>query len=243
VNLFSSAIAWIFDPKNSVGANGIPIRMFEHVWITLLAVAIACVIAIPLGFLVGHTGRGKGIAVGFSGGVRALPTLGLLTILALWIGLGLEAPLISFVILAIPSILAGAYSGIEAIDPVTVDASRAQGMTEWQILTKVEIPLGLPLLVGGIRASVLQVVATVTLAAYINAGGLGGYAFAGLANQDYTEVLGGSILVIVLAIVFELIFAALQRLAVPAGVSGRAARRNRVSPQRSPQSIPEGTSP
>ncbi|MFZ6993025.1 ABC transporter permease [Curtobacterium sp. RRHDQ66] len=233
MNLFAGAIAWIFDPANSVGANGIPVRLWEHVWITLLTIVIACAIAVPLGLVIGHTGRGKSLAVGFSGGVRALPTLGLLTILALWIGLGIEAPLISLVILAIPSILAGTYSGLEAIDRVTIDAARAQGMTTWQLLTKVEIPLGLPLIVGGIRAAVLQVIATATLAAYINAGGLGGYAFSGLANQDYEEVLGGSLLVIALAIVFEIVFAVLQRLAVPAGITAASAGDGRRDADRS----------
>ncbi|MGN8050457.1 ABC transporter permease [Curtobacterium sp. 22159] len=246
MNLFAQGIAWIFDPANNTGDNAILVRLGEHVAITLLTVAIATVIAVPLGLLIGHTGKGRSVAVGLSGGVRALPTLGLLTLLALWLGLGLQAPVISFVILAIPSILAGTYSGVEAIDRVTIDAARAQGMTAWQVLGKVEIPLALPLIVGGIRAAVLQVVATVTLAAYINAGGLGGYAFSGLANSDYVEVLGGSILVIVLAIVFEIVFAVLQRLAVPAGVSAGAADRSRRSTRSSAPraSTPvEGTHP
>ena len=240
MNLFAQGFAWIFDPSNNTGSNAILVRLGEHVGITLLTVAIAVVIAVPLGLLIGHTGRGRSLAVGLSGGVRALPTLGLLTLLALWLGLGLEAPVISFVILAIPSILAGTYSGVEAIDRVTIDSARAQGMTPWQVLGKVEIPLALPLIVGGIRAAVLQVVATVTLAAYINAGGLGGYAFSGLANSDYVEVLGGSILVIALAIAFEIVFAALQRLAVPAGVSTGSARQSRRS---TPRSAPRASTP
>jgi len=246
VNLFAQGFAWIFDPANNVGPNAIGVRLLEHVWITLLTVAIAVVIAVPIGLLIGHTGKGRSLAVGVSGGIRALPTLGLLTLLALWIGLGVQAPIISLVILAIPSVLAGTYSGVEAIDRVTVDAARAQGMTPWQILGRVEVPLALPLIVGGIRAAVLQVVATATLVAYINAGGLGGYAFSGIANQDYAEVLGGSIVVIALAIAFEIVFAALQRLAVPAGLSAGETRRNRRSTRSSAPraSTPvEGTHP
>ncbi|MBT2503957.1 ABC transporter permease [Curtobacterium sp. ISL-83] len=245
MNLFLQGIAWIFAPANNVGQDAILVRLGQHVGITLLTVAIAMVIAVPLGLLIGHTGKGRSLAVGFSGGIRALPTLGLLTLLALWLGLGLQAPIISFVILAIPSILAGTYSGVEAVDRVTIDAARAQGMTAWQILGKVEIPLALPLIVGGIRASVLQVVATVTLAAYINAGGLGGYAFSGLANSDYVEVLGASLVVIALAIAFEIIFAVLQRLAVPAGITAGTARPSRRSTSSAPRaSTPvEGTHP
>ena len=233
MNLLAQGIAWIFDPANHVGPDSIGVRLWEHVWITLLAVGIAVVIAVPIGLLIGHTGKGRSIAVGVSGGIRALPTLGLLTLLALWIGLGVQAPLIALVVLAIPSVLAGTYSGVEAIDRVTIDAARAQGMTAWQLLVRVEVPLALPLIVGGIRAAVLQVVATATLVAYINAGGLGGYAFSGIANSDYAEVLGGSIIVIALAIAFEILFAALQRLAVPAGVSAGSAGRTRRNTRRS----------
>jgi osmoprotectant transport system permease protein len=113
-------------------------------------------------------------------------------------------------------------------------------MTGWQILWKVEVPLGLPLLIGGIRAAVLQVVATATLAAYVGAGGLGGYVFLGLKIQDYGEMLGASIVVIVLAILFDLVFAGLQRAVVPAGVSGRTSRRLRESRERSRNPLPEG---
>uniref|UniRef100_A0A942Y9N2 ABC transporter permease n=1 Tax=Neobacillus citreus TaxID=2833578 RepID=A0A942Y9N2_9BACI len=246
MNLFAQGFAWIFAPENNTGRDAVLVRLAEHVGITLLTVAIAIVIAVPLGLLIGHTGKGRSLAVGLSGGIRALPTLGVLTILALWLGLGLQAPVIALVILAIPSILAGTYSGVEAIDRVTIDAARAQGMTPWQVLGKVEIPLALPLIVGGIRAAVLQVVATATLAAYINSGGLGGYAFSGLANQDYVEVLGGSILVIVLAIAFEIVFAVLQRLAVPAGVSaGTASEARRSTRSSAPraQTPVEGTIP
>lgn len=238
--IIGQAFAWVFDPTNWPGPQGAGVATWQHVWITLLAVAIAAVIAIPIGFAIGHTGRARGIAIALSGGIRALPTLGLLTILGLWIGVGLQAPLYALVILAIPSVLAGAYSGIEAVDPVTVDAARAMGMTEWQILWKVEVPLGLPLLIGGIRAAVLQVVATATLAAYVGAGGLGGFLFLGLQTQDYAMMLGSSILVIALAIAFEIVFAALQRAVVPAGVSGRQSRR-RSEPLRSTAPIPEGT--
>ena len=172
------------------------------------------------------TGKGKGAAVLVSGGVRALPTLGLISILGLSIGIGVEAPIIAFVVLAIPSMLAGAYAGFEAIDRRIVDSARSVGMTEWQIIGRVEVPLGLPLLIGGIRSATLQVIATATLAAYISGGGLGSFIFLGLRTNDYTQMLAGSILVIALAIAFEGAFSALQRLVVPAGV--RAGQRKSV---------------
>lgn len=226
MNLFADAIAWLLDPAHYGGSNGIEVRTVEHLWISLVSLVIAAAIAIPAGFLIGHTGRGKGIAVLVSGGVRALPTLGLISILGLTIGIGVGAPIISFVVLAIPSILAGAYAGFEAVDRRTIDAARASGMTEWQIVSRVELPLGLPLLMGGIRSATLQIIATATLAAYISGGGLGSFIFLGLRTNDYSQMLAGSILVIVLAIVFEGVFAVLQRLVVPAGV--RAGQRKDV---------------
>lgn len=233
MNLFADAIAWLLDPSHYGGSNGIEVRLVEHLWISLVSLAIAAAIAIPAGFLIGHTGRGKGLAVLVSGGVRALPTLGLISILGLTIGIGVGAPIISFVVLAIPSILAGAYAGFEAVDRRTIDAARASGMTEWQIVSRVELPLGLPLLMGGIRSATLQIIATATLAAYISGGGLGSFIFLGLRTNDYSQMLAGSILVIALAIVFEGVFGVLQRLVVPAGVRAGQRKDVRSGPSRS----------
>jgi osmoprotectant transport system permease protein len=187
--------------------------------VNFVAVALASIVAVPVGFAIGHTGRGRAIAVAVSGGARALPTFGVITLIAGWVGIGLTAPMISFVILAIPSVLAGAYAGFEAVDRSTVDAARAVGMTEWQIVTRVEVPLGLPLLIGGIRSAVLQVVATATLATIVGSGGLGSYIITGLRANDYGTMLAGSILVIALAVALEVVFSVVQRLVVPAGVT------------------------
>ncbi|MBC7443667.1 MAG: ABC transporter permease [Ramlibacter sp.] len=222
MNLFVDALNWILDPANYVGPGGIPVRMVEHLGFTFVALLVASTIAIPFGFLIGHTGRGRGLAVATSGGLRAIPTLGLLTLVALWIGIGLGAPYVALTVLAIPPILAGAYTGFEAIDRAVIDSARAVGMSEAQIVRTVEIPLGLPLLIAGLRSASLQVVATATLAAYVADFGLGRFLFAGLKTRDYAEMLGGSILVILLAFVLEGIFTVVQRLVVPRGVaSGR----------------------
>lgn len=230
MNLIIGAFAWIGDPSHWTGVYAIPTRVAQHVGISLLVLVIAAVIAIPLGYLIGHTGRGKGIAVPVAGGLRALPTLGVLVLAAMSLGLGLGAPLIALVILAIPSVLAGAYSGLEAVDRRTVDAARSVGMTEWQILAKVEIPLGLPLLIGGLRSAMLQIIATATLADFIGAGGLGHYIFQGVKAGDYVQMLAGSILVIALTLLSEVVFALLQRVAVPRGVvvglAGQSAGRS-----------------
>jgi osmoprotectant transport system permease protein len=223
MNLFADAIAWILNPDHYTGLNAIPLRLGQHLYFTVVTLVIASVIAVPLGYLIGHTGRGRGLAVSTSGGLRAIPTLGLLTLVALWIGIGVGAPYVALTVLAIPPILAGAYTGFEAIDRRTIDAARAVGMSEMQIVRKVEVPLGLPLLIGGLRSATLQVIATATLAAYVADIGLGRYLFSGLKTRDYAEMLGGSILVILLALALEGIFALIQRFVVPRGVSGRLA--------------------
>lgn len=218
MNLLIDALNWIFDPANYAGPGSIPIRLLEHVVFTFVTLLIASAIAVPLGFLIGHTGHGRGLAIAVSGGLRALPTLGLLTLVALWVGIGLDAPYVALTVLAIPPILAGAYTGFEAIDRATIDAARAVGMSEGQIVRKVEIPLGLPLLIGGLRSGTLQVVATATLAAYVADFGLGRFLFSGLRTRDYAELLGGSLLVILLALALEGIFSVIQRIVVPRGV-------------------------
>jgi osmoprotectant transport system permease protein len=233
VNLFADAIAWILDPAHWGGPNGIDTRVLEHVAISLLVVGIATVIAVPIGYLIGHTGKGRGIVVALAGAVRALPTLGLLILLALNLGIGLQAPIIALVVLAVPSILAGAYAGFDAVDRRIIDAARAVGMTEMQIVFKVEIPLGLPLLMGGMRSAVLQVIATATLADYVGGGGLGSFIFLGLQTSDYSQMLAGSIVVVILAIIFEIIFSVLQRVVVPAGVAATQSPRVRTRPVRS----------
>jgi osmoprotectant transport system permease protein len=222
VNLFGNAFGWILDPTHWTGPDGIPTRLFEHLQYTALTVVIATLIAVTLGLYIGHTGRFRGLAVSVTGALRALPTLGLLVYLAVLFGLGIKFALIPtiivLVVLAIPPLLAGAYSGVQSVDGRTVDAARAMGMTEWQILWKVEVPLALPLILGGIRSAVLQVVATATVAAYISLGGLGRYIIDALPVRDYTKVLVGALLVTILALVLDGILILCQRLTVPAGV-------------------------
>ncbi len=219
MNYFIDAVNWVLDPANYQGPGSIPARILEHLLFTLVTLLMASAIAIPIGYAIGHTGRGLSAAVSIAGGLRALPTLGMVTLVGLSVGVGLTAPYVALTILAIPPLLAGAYTGFRAIDRGTIDAARAVGMSEWQIVRKVEVPLGLPLLIGGIRSAVLQVIATATLAAYVSDFGLGRYLFTGLKTRDYAQMLGGSLVVILLALALEGIFALIQRLVVPHGVT------------------------
>lgn len=211
----SDALIWLADGTNWSGRNGVGNLLWEHIWYSLLAVAFSAVIAIPLGWWIGHTGRGKGFVVASTGAARALPTVGVLTMVALLVGRGLLAPMVAFVVLGVPSVLAGAYAGIQAADRHSVDGARAIGMSEWQILTRVEVPLGLPLVLGGVRSATLQIIATATLAAYVGSGGLGRLMFLGLRTANYGVMLAGSLLVIALAVISEVIFTLAQYLTRP----------------------------
>lgn len=208
----AAALHLLLDPATWSGPAGLGARVLEHLQYSLLAVLLAACVALPIGFAVGHFRRGRNLVVAASGTVRALPTLGLLTLVALFTGLGLLAPMVALVVLAVPSVLAGAYSGVESVDENVVDAARAQGMSRWQVLVTVQIPLGLPLILGGIRLASLQVVGTAILAAYVGAGGLGAPLFLGLRTYDYPLLLAASAVVIVLALVLDLAFGTAQRL-------------------------------
>ncbi len=234
MNLFAEALAWIFSPDRLVDNVPLPTLIVQHLFFTFLSVIIAAAVAIPIGYLIGHTGRGREVAVGLSGAARAVPSFGLILLLVLVIGVT-QKPLaasIAFVLLAIPSILAGAYSGLEQIDRRVIDSARSVGMTEWQVLWKVEIPLGLPLLIGGLRAATLQVVATVTLAAYIGLGGLGLPIIEGLALRRFDQMLGAALVIVVLALALDGLFALLQHAVVPRGVTGGRSKNVRTSPTR-----------
>lgn len=215
MNYLLDAFAYLADAENWTGPLGAGRLLWQHLWYSLLGLAIAAAVAVPIGWWVGHTGRGRGLAVALSGGARALPTLGLVTLFGLMLGIGLAAPMLAFVILAVPSVLAGAYAGVQGVDPAVADGARASGMDEWQLLGRVEVPLGLPVLVGGLRSAMLQIISTATLAAYVGAGGLGRLLFLGLKTQRYDMMLAASLLVIALALVSEIIFLTIQRLATP----------------------------
>lgn len=230
MNLIWDAIKWIFDSSHWQPGSQSPLplqdRLLEHLQYTFVSIAIAALIALPLGFLIGHTGKGRQLVIGFTGAMRALPTLGLLFFLLMVFGNFLSfdtAPIvgstIAFVLLAIPSILAGAYSGLEAVDRQTIDAARAIGLTEWQILLRVEIPLGLPLIIGGLRAATLQVIATVTIASYAGLGGLGEVITAGIGLNKYNLILGGALLVTALALVVDALMALVQRATATQGLN------------------------
>ncbi|MFC9350870.1 ABC transporter permease [Arthrobacter sp. NPDC057013] len=222
MNIFTETFAWLAEPTHWSGPGGIPVRLLEHLQYSFLVLIIAAAIAVPVGLYIGHTGRGRVVAVAVAGALRALPTLGLLVLFALVAGSGLMPPVWALVILTVPPLLAGTYAGISSVDSNVVDAARAMGMKELQVLFGVEVPNGLLVMFGGIRTAVLQVIATVSVVAYLPLGGLGRYLFDGLVLQDFPRMLAGSLLIAALAIVVDLVLAAVQRLVVSPGLSAHS---------------------
>ena len=232
-----SYFGWLFDPANWTGSGGIPARLVEHLGYVALAMIIALVIALPVGAWVGHTGRGGFLVVGSANALRALPTLGVLILLVTPFGLSIIGPLIALVVLAVPPLLAGTYAGVRNVDPAVVDAARGMGMRGGEVLWRVELPNALPLIIGGVRSAVLQVISTATIAAYVGLGGLGRYIFDGLAQRDFPQMIGGSLLVALLAIVVDLLLAALQKVIVSPGLQAvprTGSRRLRAVPTNRP---------
>ncbi|MDR6413700.1 ABC transporter permease subunit [Pseudarthrobacter sulfonivorans] len=245
-NIFTDTLAWLADPSHWTGSSGIPARLVEHLQYSGLVLVIAAAVAVPVGLYIGHTGRGRVVAVAVAGALRALPTLGLLVLFALLAGSSLWPPVWALVILTVPPLLAGTYAGIASVDRAVVDAARAMGMTELQILFRVELPNGLQVMFGGVRTAVLQVIATVSVVAYLPLGGLGRYLFDGLVLQDFPRMLAGSLLIAGLAIVFDLILAAVQRTVLSPGLKtdprgGRTATADLPAAAPAPAAVQGGT--
>ncbi|GAB7105143.1 ABC transporter permease [Streptomyces phaeofaciens] len=200
------------------GYDGIPTRVSEHLGYTLEALALAALIGLPVGLVTGHYGRGGNALSLIATAARALPTFGLLVLMTMLIGFGMLPVMIPLVVLAVPPILVTTYEAMRSVDPSPVDAARGMGMNEAGILLRVELPVALPMILGGLRSAAIQIVSTATIAAYVSLGGLGRYIVDGLYQRDYEKVVGGATLVAALALATLALFWALGRLTVSAGV-------------------------
>ena len=229
MSVFSDVWLWLSEAARWQGPNGIPTRLWEHLGYSAGATLVAMAIALPLAFWIGHTGRGGLLAVNVANIGRAVPTFGLILAAFVIFGLNLIPVYIALVLMAIPPILTNGYVGIREVDPEVREAAEGMGMTGWQVLWRVEIPVALPLIMTGIRTSAVQVVATATLAAFVGLGGLGRYIIDGLAQgaqydpQARAMVIVGSVLVAVLAIATELLLDRVERLVVSGTAASDAA--------------------
>lgn len=216
------AVAYLFTAAHWTGTTGFGMRIVEHLGYTALAVAAAAVIAVPVGLAVGHSRRGASAVLAVSGALRSLPALGLLTWLTISIPRGISWPIIPativLVLLAVAPLVAGIVAGFDSVERDIIYSARAAGYSERQLLRQVEIPLAAPVMLGGLRSCVVQVIATTVVVAYIGMGGLGRYLIDGLAVQDYARMVAGAIAVTMLALVVDLLLAVLQRWSTPAGL-------------------------
>lgn len=217
--------AWLLDPGHWQGPDGIPIRIAEHLAISVPSVLAAAAVALPVGIAIGHTGRGATLAVNLANIGRAVPSYAVMVIVLpisiRWnpeLGLDVVPTVVAMILLAIPPILVNAHAGVRAVDSEVVEAARAMGMREGEIVRRVELPLALPVIVGGLRTATVQVIATATLGAIIAYGGLGRYLIDGIARNEDGRLFAGVILVAGLALAAEAGLAVLQRLVTPAGV-------------------------
>jgi osmoprotectant transport system permease protein len=224
VSLFGDVARWFADPEHWQGPHGIPVRILEHLELSGLAVAVALVIAAPIALYLGHTGRGGFVAINVANIGRALPSLALLALglvvaISLGLGLGFWPTMFALVPLAIPPIMTNVYVAVREVDRDIVDAARGMGFSDGEILRNIEIPLGLPLMLAGIRTAAVNVVATATLGALVAGGALGRFIVDGLALREFDQLVAGAILVALLAIVTELTFSALERASRTPGMA------------------------
>lgn len=217
MNLGAQIVAWLSDGSHWSGPDGVPHQLAVHIELTVVAVAIACLIALPLGLWLGHIGRGGTLSINVSNIGRAIPTYALLVLLFVALGpihRNLET-LVALTAFAVPPLLTNTYVGVREVDPEAREAARGMGMSGGQLLRRVELPLATPLIMDGLRIAVVQVVATTTIAALIGAGGLGRLVVDGFTNNDPGEYGSGAVIVGLLALTLEGAFVLLQRRVDP----------------------------
>ena len=220
MSVFHDAVVWLNDPANWRGPHGVARLLVEHLEITAVAVLLASAVALPIGVGLGHLRRGGAVTVAAANATRAVPVLAVLTILATTpVGFGDRATEVALALFAAPVVLANAYVGVRGVDPDLVEASRGMGLSGWEVLRRVELPLALPLVAAGIRTATVQVVATASLAALVGGGGLGYIINEGFNTLDYGETLAGGLLTAALAVLVEVVLGVVQR-----GVTPRALR-------------------
>jgi osmoprotectant transport system permease protein len=225
VNVLHLIGTFFGDSANWHGYDGIPQRVWEHLQYVLAALGITAAIALPVGLVTGHTGRGGNALAMLATAGRALPSFGLLVLLFTFMGLGVLPVMIPLVVLAVPPILVTTYEAVRTLDQAPVDAARGMGMGPLRVLLQVELPMALPLILSGLRSAAIQIVSTATIAAYISFGGLGRYIVDGLYQRDYQKVVAGAALVAALAVAALGIFWLVGRFAVSPGVRRRGAGR------------------
>jgi osmoprotectant transport system permease protein len=215
MSIWDQTWTWLSTASHWTGTEGVTGRIGQHLQLTIEAVLLASVIALPIGIVLGHFGRGGALAVNVANAGRAIPTLAVLVLLVLALGLG-DAPVVyALALFAAPPMLTNAYIGMAGVDRDVKDAAKGNGFTSWQSLRRIEVPLALPLIAAGVRTATVQVVATATIAALVGSGGLGRFVVDGFQTNDYGQLVGGALLVALLAVLVELVLGRVESLLTP----------------------------
>lgn len=226
MTIIVDAYDWLVAPERWSGPNGVPLRTLEHVELTLVAMLIALLIAVPPALYLAHRRRGEFLASAVVNLGRAIPSFGIVVLAALlfltWgYGVSFWAIIVALVALALPPVFTNTYAGIRSVDAATVEAARGMGMTEREVLLDVELPMAAPIILAGIRIALVQVIATVPLGAIVGpGGGLGRYVVDGFAlgRTGHARVFAGAVLIAVLTLLAERAFTLAERRVLPRGV-------------------------
>lgn len=218
MSFIGQVVQWFLNGAHWQGDAGIPHRTAEHLAMSGASLLAAAVIALPVGIIIGHVGRGGTLAINISNIGRAIPSFALLVIAVELVGIGAVPAFIALVALGIPPIVTNSYLGMREVDADVREAARGMGMRGGMVLWRVELPIALPFILAGVRTSAVNIVATATLAALVAWGGLGRFIVDGFGLQDYPMMYAGAILVAILSIIVEFTLAGVQRVATPAGL-------------------------
>lgn len=208
---------WFSTGSHWTGSDGVTGRVVEHLSLSGEAVLLAAVVALPAGILIGHFGHGGVLAVNIANAGRAIPTLAVLVLLVLALGLGNEPVIYALALFALPPMLTNTYLGMRGVDDDVKDAARGTGLSWFQVLRRIEVPLALPLIAAGVRTAAVQVVATATIAAIVGSGGLGRFVVDGFQTHDQGQLVAGAILVAALSVSVELFLGFVESLLRPGG--------------------------
>jgi len=225
--LWDQIMAFLQDPDTWSGPNGIPALTWEHVLISMTATTVAVVLVFPLGLWLGHRRKGADIAGAVVNVGRAIPSFGVLVLTVMVLvelGASVLTPwpvLVALIALAAPPIFTNTIAGIQGVDRATIEAGRGMGLTEGQIIGRVEMPLSSPVIIEGLRIALVQVIATATLGALVAWGGLGRLIVDGFNQRNNGKVLVGAFLVALLAVVAEVGLSIAGRVSTPQGLRPR----------------------
>lgn len=223
IDFLGEVVDWFTDPANWTGNRGLPNLLWAHITLSVVAIAAAAVLALPISVYLGHIRRGGIPAVSVVNVGRALPSFGVigvmfpitLAVAFMKSPLGYWATLIALILLAMPPMFVNAYTAIRDVDPALTEAARGMGMGEGEVVRRLELPLGLPLIMAGVRSAAVAVVATATLGAWVGFGTLGTYIFVGFAQGDEVLIFVGGLMVAILAVLVEIVLGWVEKRADP----------------------------